>query len=120
MGKNLRATSSYLCLDAVEASDPEHLAPPQLHLCVINLIHVLHLLQLLLRDLLLLRPVTRRLQKLQPARGNAGDELRRDHQTEMSIDQFLHLHVCLIVKEDFSFGILVGKKWFSLFTAIIY
>lgn len=68
--------NSYLCLDAVQASAPKHMAPPQLHLSVVNLIAVLHLLQLLLRDLLPLRAMPRRLQELQPAGGDAGDQLR--------------------------------------------
>lgn len=68
---------SYLCLDAVEATAPKHMAPPQLHLSVVDLIQVLHLLQLILRDLLLLRAVTRCLQELQPASGDTGHQLRR-------------------------------------------
>lgn len=67
---------SYLGLDAVQATAPKHVAPPQLHLSVVNLIPVLHLLQLLLRDLLPLRAVPRRLQELQPAGGDTGDQLR--------------------------------------------
>lgn len=63
-------------MDAVEASAPEHVAPPQLHLSVVDLILVLHLLQLVLRDLLLLRAVTRRLQELQPASGDTGHQLK--------------------------------------------
>lgn len=69
-------TTSYLCLDAVQATAPKHVAPPELHLSVVNLIPVLHLLQLLFGDLLPLRAVPRRLQELQPASGDAGDQLR--------------------------------------------
>lgn len=68
--------SSYLCLDAVQTTAPKHVAPPHLHLSVVNLIPVLHLLQLFLRDLLPLRAVPRRLQELQPVGGDAGDQLR--------------------------------------------
>lgn len=67
---------TYLRLDAIEAAAPEHVAPPQLHLSVVDLIQVLHLLQLLLRDLLLLRAVTRCLQEPQPAGRDAGHQLR--------------------------------------------
>ena len=66
----------YLSLDAVEAAAPEDLAPLQFHLSVVDLIEVLHLLQLLLGDLVPLRAVTRRLQELQPTRGDAGHQLR--------------------------------------------
>lgn len=66
----------YLCLDAVEATAPKHLAPLQLHLSVVDLILVLHLLQLLLGDLLLLCAVTCCLQELQPAGGDTGHQLR--------------------------------------------
>lgn len=59
-----RGLPSYLSLDAVEATAPEHLAPPELHLSVVDLIFVLQLLQLLLGDLLLLRAVTRSFQEL--------------------------------------------------------
>lgn len=72
-----------LCLDAVEATAPEHMAPPELHLSMVDLIQVLHVLQLVLRDLLLLRPVTRRLQELQPASGDTGHQLRQG-QTQIS------------------------------------
>lgn len=67
--------SPYLRLDAVEASTPQHVAAPQLHLSVVDGVHVLHLLQLLLRDLLLLRAVTRCLQELEPVGGDAGHQL---------------------------------------------
>ena len=67
----------YLGLDPVEAAAPQHLAPPHLHLAVVDLIHVLHLLLILLRELLLLRAVAGRLQELQAAGGDAGDQLRQ-------------------------------------------
>lgn len=53
----------YLSLDAIEASEPEDLAAAQLPLGVIDLVHVIQLLQLLVRDLLLLRAVARRFQE---------------------------------------------------------
>ncbi len=74
----------YLRLDAVEAATPEHVAPPHLHLGVVDLILVLHLLQLVLGDLLLLRAVTRRLQELQPASGDAGHQLRGGTNTNIT------------------------------------
>lgn len=64
-----------LRLDALEAAAPQHLAPPHLHLSVVDLVHVLHLLQLLLWDLPLLGAVARRLQELEPLGGDAGHEL---------------------------------------------
>lgn len=73
---------SHLCLDAVEASAPKHMAPPQLHLSMVDLIQVLHLLQFLLGNLLLLCAVTCCLQELQPAGGNTGYQLR-GRQTQM-------------------------------------
>lgn len=68
----------YLCLDAVEAATPKHMAAPNLHLIAVDLILVLPLLQLASSDLLLLRVVTRHPQELrQPeaAGGDAGDQL---------------------------------------------
>lgn len=65
----------YLSLDPVEAPEPEDLAMPQLPLCMVNLIQVVHVLQLLIRDLLLLRAVARRLQELEAACGDGGDDL---------------------------------------------
>lgn len=53
----------YLSLDAIEASEPEDLAATKLPLGVVNLIHVLQLLQLLIRDLLFLGAVARRFQE---------------------------------------------------------
>lgn len=53
----------YLSLDAVEASEPEDLAPAELPLGVVDLVHVLQLLQLLVWDLLLLGAVAGRLQE---------------------------------------------------------
>lgn len=55
--------AGYLSLDAVEASEPEDLAAAELPFGVIDLVHVLQLLQLLVRDLLLLRAVARRFQE---------------------------------------------------------
>lgn len=66
----------YLRLDAVEAPAPKHLAPLHLHLSVVDLILVLHILQLLLGDLLLLCAVTCCLQEPQPAGGDTGHQLR--------------------------------------------
>lgn len=68
-------TEGDLRLYALQASAPQHLAPPELHLGVVDLVGVLHLLQLLLGDLLLLGAVARRLQELQPAGGHAGHQL---------------------------------------------
>lgn len=70
------AAIPYLRLDTIQAAAPKHVAPPQLHLSVIDLIQVLHLLQLLFGDLLLLRAVTGRLEELQPTGGDAGHQLR--------------------------------------------
>lgn len=53
----------YLCLDAVQTSEPQDLAPPQLHLGVVDLIGVLR--QLLLVDLLLCYAVAGLLQERQ-------------------------------------------------------
>lgn len=50
----------YLCLDAVQATAPQHMAPPHLHLRMINLV-IYHLFQLLLGDLFLLRAMASRL-----------------------------------------------------------
>lgn len=50
----------YLCLDAVQAAAPQHVAPPHLHLRMIDLV-IFHLFQLLLGDLLLLRAMAGRL-----------------------------------------------------------
>lgn len=47
----------YLSLDAIEASEPEDLAPAKLPLGVVDLLHVVQLLQLLVRDLLFLGAV---------------------------------------------------------------
>lgn len=71
----------YLLGDPVDAAAPQHLAPLQLHLSVVDLVQVLHLLQLVLGDLLLLRAVTRRLQELQPLGGDTGHQLRPKHHT---------------------------------------
>lgn len=50
----------YLCLNAIQATTPQHMASPQLHLCMINLV-IFHLFQLFLRDLLLLCAMPSRL-----------------------------------------------------------
>ena len=65
--------SSYLRLDAVQTSEPEDLAPPQLHLGVVDLVRVLR--QLLLVDLLLGDAVSGLLQELQVVGGDGGDQL---------------------------------------------
>lgn len=54
----------YLSLDAIQASEPENLASAQLPLGVVDLFHVIQLLQLLVGDLLLLCAVARRFQEL--------------------------------------------------------
>ncbi len=53
----------YLSLDAIEASEPKDLASAKLPLSVVDLIHVLQLFQLLIRNLLLLGAVARRFQE---------------------------------------------------------
>lgn len=63
VGAQLWFGVGYLSLDAIEASEPEDLAAAKLPFGVINLIHVFQLLQLLIRDLLLLRAVARRFQE---------------------------------------------------------
>lgn len=65
---------SYLRLDAVETSEPEDLASPQLHLGVVDLVGALR--QLLLVDLLLGDAVASLLQKLQVMRGDGGHQLQ--------------------------------------------
>lgn len=65
----------YLSLDAVQPSEPEDLAAAQLHLGVVNLIHVLDLLLFL--HLLLGAAVTYCRQELEPVCGDGRDELRR-------------------------------------------
>lgn len=67
----------YLSLDAAEAPEPEDLAVAELPLCVVNLVHVLQLLQLLVRDLLLLGAVARRLEEFEAAGGYGRDHLQR-------------------------------------------
>ena len=68
------ARHSYLCLDAVQTSEPEDLASPQLHLGVVDLVGALR--QLLLVDLLLRGAVARLLQELQVVCGDGRDQLR--------------------------------------------
>lgn len=67
----------YLSLDAAEAPEPEDLAVAELTLCVVDLVHVFQLLQLLVRDLLLLGAVARRLEEFEAAGGYGGDHLQR-------------------------------------------
>lgn len=64
---------SYLCLDAVQTSEPEDLSSPQLHLSMVNLICAL--CQLLLVDLLLCNSMTCLLQELQVVRRDGRDQL---------------------------------------------
>lgn len=64
---------SYLCLDAVQASEPEDLSAPQLPLGVVDLLLVL--IQLLLGHLVLLGELPRTAQEPQLAVGNGGDHL---------------------------------------------
>lgn len=58
-----RSVDCYLSLDAIEASEPEDLASAKLPFSVVNLIHVLQLLQLLVWDLLFLGAVARSFQE---------------------------------------------------------
>lgn len=67
----------YLSLDAAEAPEPEDLAVAELPLCMVNLVHVIQLLQLLVRDLLLLGAVARRLEEFEAAGGYGRDHLQR-------------------------------------------
>lgn len=64
----------YLGLDPIQASEPQNLAPPQLSLGVVYLLHVL--IELLLWDLLLLREPARLLEELEPAGRDGGDNLQ--------------------------------------------
>lgn len=64
---------SYLRLDAVQTSEPEDLASPQLHLCVVDLVGAL--CQLLLVDLLLRGAVTCLIQELQVVSGDGCYQL---------------------------------------------
>lgn len=70
----IMARRSYLRLDAVQTSEPEDLASPQLHLGVVDLVGALR--QLLLVDLLLRGAVTCLLQELQVVCGDGRDQLR--------------------------------------------
>lgn len=67
------AAPRYLGLDPVEPPEPQDLPPPQLHLRVVDLVHVLG--QLLLGDLLLGDAVPGFLQELQVARWHGADQL---------------------------------------------
>ena len=72
-GFHNEARRSYLRLDAVQTSEPEDLASPQLHLSMVDLIGALR--QLLLVDLLLRDAVTCLLQELQVVGGDGRDQL---------------------------------------------
>lgn len=63
----------YLRLDAVQTSEPEDLASPQLHLGVVDLVGTLR--QILLVDLLLGDAVAGLLQELQVVRRDGGHQL---------------------------------------------
>lgn len=58
-----RSLDCYLSLDAIEASEPEDLASAKLSFGMVNLIHVIQLLQLLVWDLLFLGAVAGRFQE---------------------------------------------------------
>lgn len=73
ISKDEMVERSYLCLDAVQASKPEDLASPQLHLGVVDLICTLR--QLLLVDLLLGDAVTCLLKEFQVVGGDGCDQL---------------------------------------------
>lgn len=70
---NCTAKGAYLSLDAVQTSEPEDLASPQLHLSVVDLVCALR--QLLLVDLLLCDAMTRLLQELQVVSRDGCDQL---------------------------------------------
>ncbi len=72
-GCHSEVRSPYLCLDAVQTSEPEDLASPQLHLGMVDLISTL--CQLLLVDLLLCDAVTGLLQELQVVGWDGRDQL---------------------------------------------
>lgn len=78
----------YLSLDAVEASEPEDLASAELPLGVVDLVHVLQLLQLLVWDLLLLGAVARRFEEFEAAGGYRGDHLE-DVRFHMSLRRLI-------------------------------
>lgn len=65
--------AAYLCLDPVEAPEPEDLASAELPLSVVNLF--LPLGQLLIGHLILPRPMPCFLQALELAGGDGGDDL---------------------------------------------
>lgn len=67
----------YLCLDAVQTSEPQDLASPQLHLGVVDLIGVLR--QLLLVDLLLCYAMAGLLQERQVLSRNGRNQLTHKH-----------------------------------------
>lgn len=75
-----------LSLDAVQASEPEDLSSAELPLGVVDLLHVLHVLQLLVGDLLLLGAVACGLQELQTAGGDRRDQLTPEETAEAQED----------------------------------
>lgn len=75
-----------LSLDAVEASEPEDLSSAELPLSVVDLLHLLHVLQLLVGDLHLLGAVARGLQELQTAGGDRRDQLTPEETAEAQED----------------------------------
>lgn len=72
--RGLSTAVAYLRLNAVEAPEPQDLAPPELPLGVVNLL--LAFSQLLIGHLILARPVACFLQALELARGDGGDDLQ--------------------------------------------
>lgn len=74
VSRPVRYVAAYLCLDPVEASEPEDLAPAQLALGVVDLLFPLG--QLLIGHLILAWPVARLLQALELAGGDGGNDLR--------------------------------------------
>lgn len=66
-------TAAYLCLDPVEAPEPEDLAPAELSLSMVNFF--LPLGQLLISHLVLPRPMPCFLQALELAGGDGGNDL---------------------------------------------
>lgn len=69
------AAPPYLCLYPVETPEPQDLPTPQLHLGVVDLVHVFR--QLLLWDLLLGDAMPSFLQELQVAGWDSADQLGR-------------------------------------------
>lgn len=79
----------YLCLDAVQTSEPQDLASPQLHLGVVDLIGVLR--QLLLVDLLLRYAVAGLLQERQVLSRDARDQLTRKQKCSRLLSEVIIL-----------------------------